>query len=345
MSTKHEEILANIDDRFDKSNGGFTYDVTKAVAVAIEGLSVETESVIDKINVDKMTGNELTRFVYQRTGITRRPSTFANGRVLLTGAPSTVIPIGSLVAANDVFYQSVEGITLDSSGKGYVRVRSQIDGPIGNVPVGAINSFPVTISGVISVTNEQAFTNGYIAESDNELRQRYYDKLQRPGKAGNAYHYEEWAKSVIGVGNVKVYPLWDGPLTVKVLLMNINNELPSTELIANVYNYIESERPFGATVTVASPSTITVNVTVNLTIATDYVLDDVRTVLNRNLNEYIKSLAFVADHVSIAQIGRIILETPGIVDYTALKLNNGTANVVIPDQSVPILGSVTANAI
>ena len=344
MST-HEEILSNIDNKFDKSDGSFTYDITKAVAVAIEGLSVETDSVIEKLNVDNLTGSELTRFVYQRAGITRRPSTFANGMVLLTGAPSTVVPIGSLVAADDVFYSTVEGVTLDGSGRGYVKVQCQIDGQIGNVPVGAINSFPVTISGVMTVTNEQAFTNGYVAESDNELRQRYYDKLQRPGKAGNAFHYEEWAKSVIGVGNVKVYPLWDGALTVKVLLMDINNELPSTELLTNVYNYIESERPFGAIVTVDKPSTVDISIKVNIMIAADYILADVTTMLENNLNAFIKSLAFTADHVSIAQIGRIILETPGVIDYTELTLNNGAANIEIPDGSVPISGGLNANAV
>lgn len=59
-------------------------------------------------------------------------------------------------------------------------------------------------------------------ETDDELRARYYIKIQTPATSGNAYHYRLWSKEVSGVGDAKVYPLWNGNGTVKVLIIDSN---------------------------------------------------------------------------------------------------------------------------
>lgn len=337
----HERMLNGISDTFDKSNGGFVYDVTNSIAIVVDEQSVKSDETLNKLNVDNLAGSELQRFVYQRAGVIWKSATFATTIVKLIGSPNQTVSVGSLVAAEDIFFEITESTSLDENGIRYVQVTCQQSGPIGNVPVGAINTLPVTLDGITSVINENAVTNGYAAESDESLRQRYYDKLQRPGKAGNANHYREWALSVVGVGKVKVYPLWNGPLTIKVLIVDANIELPSEELISAVFNYIESERPFGAIVTVDGASGLTINISVDITIAEGLTVEDVREPLTTKLTMYLKSLVFSVDYVSVAQIGKIILEVDGIIDYTNLTINGGTGNIVIPDGSIPILGTVT----
>ncbi|SCY30229.1 baseplate J/gp47 family protein [Lysinibacillus fusiformis] len=337
----HENMLNTINDTFDKSNGGFTYDVTRSIANVVNGQSEKSNETIDKLNVDNLTGEELTRFVFQRAGITRKEATFATTFVKLFGNANQTVSEKALLAADEIFYETKEASVLNVNGEGYVEVMCQLSGPIGNVPVGAIKSFPVTIAGVTSVINENAVTNGYAAESDEDLRKRYYDKLQRPGKAGNKYHYEEWAKEVIGVGKVKVYPLWDGPLTIKVVIVDANIEIPSEQLINDVLEHIESERPFGAIVTVTGATSLEINVRVDITVQEGLINEDVKIALKANIKRYLKSLAFESEYVSRAQIGKIILETEGIVDYVDLRLNEGTSNIEIPDTNIPTLGTVT----
>ena len=47
------------------------------------------------------------------------------------------------------------------------------------------------------------------------------------------------------------------------------------------------------------------------------------------------------NYVSVAQIGRVVLDTAGVSDYTDLTINDAIDNVVIPDGSVPVIGVVT----
>ena len=205
---------------------------------------------------------------------------------------------------------------------------------------GTINSFPVSIPGLVDVYNPEPFTNGYNAESDDELRERYYEKLQRPAKAGNKYHYEQWAKEVVGVGGVRVVPRWNGPLTVKVVIIDSNGQPASQDLIDDVFNHIEEERPFGADVTVVSAEPVEINLSVNLALADGYIEQQVKDYISENITEYLKFIAFKTNYISYAQIGSIILDTEGVLDYSNLQINGGISNIPIGNEEVAIMGVI-----
>ncbi|MEG0259175.1 MAG: baseplate J/gp47 family protein [Lysinibacillus sp.] len=334
------KMLSEISDTFDKSDGGFTYDVTKSVAVALNDQRNVAATTLDKMDVDNLTDDELERFAYQRAGIERKPATYATTQILLTGSVAAAVNVGDLVAADTVFYEILDDGVLDTNGQLYANVIAQEIGAAGNVPVGAINSFPQTLSGITSVINLAAVTNGYAAELDDDLRQRYYDKLQRPGKAGNGYHYREWALSVVGVGKVKVFPLWDGPLTVKVVIIDSNMEVPSADLLTSVENFINAEGPFGAIVTIAPAEALVIDLSATLILSEGLSVDDVKSAIEAKITTYLKSLVFEADYVSVAQIGRELLSVEGVLDYTNLLLNNDTANILIGTVQMPEIGTV-----
>lgn len=336
----HERMLNEIPNTFDKTEGMWTYDVTKSVAVELGEQEDKTTNIVDKLNVENLEGEELDRFIYPRAGLIRKLATFGTTDVLITGQPGAVVNVGDLVSAGAIFFEVTQQTILDATGKAYVPVRCQISGTVGNVPSGAINSFPISLANITSVTNEQPITNGYVAESDNSYRQRYYDKLQRPGKAGNPYHYREWALSVPGVGKVKVYPRWNGPLTVKVVIVDSNGDLASEELVQKVFNYIETERPFGANVTVVSALGKIINISCDLTISDGYSINDIKQQINNRITEYFKSIAFESDYVSYAKIGSEILTVEGIVDYTNLLLNETTGNIELLSEEIPKIGVI-----
>lgn len=337
----HERMLSNIDDEYDKSDGSFIYDATKPSAIEFENVQKRIAKVQEKTDVEKLKDVELERFVYQRTGIERKQATKATTTVIISGSAGSVIRVGDLVGTDTINFLSLEEKVIGESGFVEVLVECEQYGSIGNVPANSITTFPVTISGLVDVYNPEKVTNGYDAESDNDLRKRYYDKLQRPGKAGNKYHYLEWAKEVVGVGDARVFPRFNGPLTMKVVIIDANKQPASDELVARVYNHISEEMPFGVEdLNVSSATGVPININVDLTIADGFTEEMAINSIKENVTKYLQELAFKQSFVSYAKIGSLIIDSEGVLDYQNLLVNGGTANIPIAEDEVAIVGGV-----
>lgn len=336
----HDRMMFNVDDEFDKTVGSFIWDASMAIAIEASTLQEEVELAESKLDIENLETTELTRFVYTRTGIQRKLATKAITTVVISGVEGLMISKGMLVGTESLNFIILDDAVIPVSGSVTVSAQSESFGAIGNVPANSINRFPVSISGLINVYNPSPVTNGFEEETDEDLIQRYFDKLQRPGKAGNKYHYEEWAKEVVGVGGVKVIPRWAGQLTVKVVVINSNQQVADEELRLRVFNHIEEERPFGADVTVVSATGVPINISVTLTLLPDYLLPSVLQTIRTNLTNYLKSLAFKTDFVSYAKIGSEIIASEGVQDYSNLLVNLGTANIPIGNEEVAIMGGI-----
>ena len=173
---------------------------------------------------------------------------------------------------------------------------------------------------------------------DAELLERLLFKVRQPATSGNKNHYIIWATSVDGVGGVKVLPLWNGNGTVKVIITNAENEIASEDLITKVQNYIDEQRPIGATVTVVSPKPLNIDIALKVTKGSGNI-DGIKNAVN----DFFKTTAFNSEYVSYAQVGKVILEktaTTGVQDYSNLTLNNQTENIVLTDEQLPTVGQV-----
>jgi uncharacterized phage protein gp47/JayE len=175
------------------------------------------------------------------------------------------------------------------------------------------------------------------------LRKRYFEKVQSPSTSGNSSAYKSWAKSVTGVGDARVLPLWNGNGTVKVIIVNSNRRAADSILIGAVVDYVEAERPIGATVTVVSASEVAISVSATLVLQVDYVLADVKTAIENALINHFAEIAFIDSYVSHAKVGNIILGAKGVLDYSGLTLNGSAANIPIADTEIAILGTVTVS--
>lgn len=333
-----QDMLNHISKTEDKSENSFVHDPLSAASIEFFTANRNLEYIGGKLDINNLEGGELDRFVYQRTGIKRIYSTHSVGIVIISGREGTSVRKGDLVGTDTVNFLILEDKVIDKSGQASVFVSSELEGSAGNVPAGSINRFPAAIDGLIDVYNPDPITNGYDEENDEELIKRYFDKLQRPGKAGNKYHYEEWAKEVVGVGGVRVKPRWDGPLTVKVVIIDSNRRPADEDLVAAVEGHIEEERPFGADVTVVSAASVEINVNVKITKSAHYEKNEVETSIKKKIEEYLQSLAFVSDYVSYARIGGLIIESDGVIDYSDLTVNGGTQNVLIDDEQIAVMG-------
>ena len=319
--------------------GSFSRDVINANSVEFENSYAEMSLIIQACFALTSWGDYLTMLASE-FGVDRKEAVASTGTVIVKGNAGTFIPKGSLFAVkNGVQFSTDEAVKINADGTIRVRITCQTAGSAGNVVAHSINTIPLSISGVYSVDNDIAFTNGIDQETDDELRTRYLAYVREPATSGNAYHYKHWALSVAGVGDVRVTPLAYGPGTVKVLIIDPEKNACTAETIQKVKDYIESVRPIGATVTVMTPKYKSINVS-----AIVYPLNEkngYNDQIKKDLTNYFIDQGFNSSTVSVAQIGRIMLNTGLIKDYTDLKVNNGTTNISLTDEELPRLGTLT----
>ncbi|MDP4117577.1 MAG: baseplate J/gp47 family protein [Bacillota bacterium] len=273
-------------------------------------------------------------------GLTRKAATYAMGTVTVSGNVGSVISSGDKVASDTLVFTVAQSKYIDSSGTATVSVSCDTPGKQGNVPIGAISRFPVTIGGLTSVTNPSATTGGFDVENDDELRDRYFEKVSLPATSGSKYHYVMWAKEVEGVGDAKCIPLWNGAGTVKVIIINAEKQAADATLITAVTEHIEAERPIGAAVTVESAQPLTVDVNVSLVLIAGSTVDSAREKIRANITKYLQKNAFAAEYISYAQIGGCILSCEEVLDYSDLLVNGGNENIEVSETEVPVLGVV-----
>lgn len=333
-------LLSDISDEFDKGVGSFFYDVTKPTSEEFETAYARLEEIL-KNGFALTASSEYLDFKAAEQGITRKSGVSSQVVVTITGTPGSVISVGDKVASDSLNFSAIENIEISESGTAEVTVICDTVGTVGNIPTGSINRFPVTLSGIVSVTNNEPATGGFDEETDDELRDRYFEKVSLPATSGSKYHYIQWAKEINGVGDAKCLPLWNGNGTVKVIIINADKGVASDELIDEVKNHIEENRPIGAEVTVESAEPLTIDVSVSLTLAAGASLETAKEKINESITKYLQKNAFSQVYISYAQIGGCILTCDEIADYSDLKLNNDTQNISVSETQVPVLGVVT----
>ena len=194
------------------------------------------------------------------------------------------------------------------------------------------------------MVNEAATVGGIDDETDEALRERLLIRIQTPATSGNAYHYRMWALESPGVGAAKVYPLWNGNGTVKVMVVGDDMQPVDDTIVTACAEYIESVRPIGATVTVVSAVAKEISAEAEVVIDPSTTVAEVQEAFYKALEEYIHEIAFEVYTLSYNKVGYLLMSIPGVVDYTALTVNGGTENVVIDAGEVPVLGEVNVSA-
>ena len=280
-------------------------------------------------------------------GITRKPGTVASVLLTFTGSAGTTIPAGTLCVTQDGLGFAIdEALTLGEDGRGTVTATADAVGTAYNVPAGAIVSMQQAVSGVTSLTNEDAAAGGTDPETDAALFARLDAYKKTPPTSGNDRHYHQWALAVNGVGAASVIRCWDGPGTVKVIIADMALRPVEEELRAEVAAYIETQRPVTAEVTVESAAGVPV--TVSVTVTTDGTVSKLNTEkeLTERLAEYLGEIAFTEGaEVVYNRVLALVMGLSGVTDCADLLVCGGTDNVPLDANEIPMLGTVTVNGI
>ena len=323
-----EDMLDRVTSDVDKREGSVIYDALAPCAYHLAQIYFGLDFWFDLVSGDTAVGEFLDRVITDY-GLTRKPATYAERKIITSGP----VDIGTRWSINGTVYTITEILTTNT----YKATCGQ-SGEIGNTYTGALENID-NVSG-ITATITDIITPGQVEESDENLRARYLLKLQQPATSGNVNHYKQWALEVPGVGDAKVFSLWDGPGTVKVVIVDNNKQPVTASLLESTLDHIEELRPIGAEVTVVSGTGKQINLGAKIILASGYSLQAVISVFTTTVTEYFKSIAFSLPYVSIAKIGTILLSIDGVIDYSDLQLNNASSNIALADVEIPILGSV-----
>lgn len=333
-----EEILSRISTNIDTREGSFTNDMISAIAYEIWNTYQSLDAIIPIAFVDETSGEYIDKRCAEY-GIKRKPGTVASTTLTLSGTDGTLITKGKVFMTEEGLEYLTDDDVIIVEGTAIVDATASGIGEDYNVPEGAIIRQFSNLSGLSSVTSTEA-TGGTNPETDVALVKRLYDHLQKPATSGNAAHYRQWALEVPGCGDAKVFPLWDGPGTVKVVIID-SNKHPATEtLVASVAEHIENVRPIGAIITVVSGVSKIIDLSAKITLAPGYSLQSVTEVYSKALIEHFKGITFTSSYISHAKVGNILLGIEGVIDYSNLLINNSSVNILLANEEAPILGTV-----
>lgn len=289
----------------------------------------------------------------EEDGVPRKGAEYAIQLIQIEGSEGTLIEKDRIVCTaatqdeQSIEFKIEEDVTIDDTGKVIVNATCTVAGAIGNVALGKIKIMAKSMAGIKAISNIEIAKKGVDIEDDEPYRERILDYVRNPGTSGNVNHYRQWALSVAGIGAVKVFPLWNGNGTVKVVIADTQMKSVTQALMDKVKEYIDENNgtgdgmaPIGATLNVTSAVEKEVNINAKIIIAKGYTLEQVQSAFNSNLTEYLRTLAFNLTYVSLAQIGNILLNTVGVIDYSDLKINNITSNLELADEEIAIAGSI-----
>ena len=170
-------------------------------------------------------------------------------------------------------------------------------------------------------------------------------------------YISRWTSVLSNRGGVKVYPVWQGGGTVKVVIIDQGWRSPGETELADLQAQIDPGKrgegygiaPIGHRVTAEGVTEMPCNITLGLTLAEgavrETVLEEIRKRFEAYLEELRKNWAD-STHltVRISYLESRALETDGVVDVFDCRINGGSGNLILGENEVPVLGEIGVTA-
>lgn len=356
--TIHARMLEMAPDGITTIEGDIYWDCTRPAA--------EEKSKLEKIqlqNVLRMAFPQSATGVYleylgEFKGLYKNEATYSNGNIQITGTIGREIEAGSLFGTpstsekQSIQFKVLENVTIDSNSNATLKAQCTTVGTIGNVAANSITILISKIDGIKLVNNAEGFTGGTDIEDEEHFRARVMAADQEEHLSGSDSDYVKWALEVDGVGSAYPIEEWNGPGTVKLLILDKNGQPATQTLIKAVQDYIYPDKlpgqnrggkaPIGAVVTIDTPVTLSINVKAKYTFTSGFDPQTVLSNLKTDISPYLKQIKMngIVNYNAIHGIvSSYILESKGIDDFTNLTINNVAANITLVNQ-VPVMGEV-----
>lgn len=252
----------------------------------------------------------------------------------------------------DLYNYTVTEYLGQSESTNYYRYALQCEttGTAPNDLTGNLTPISDTPRGLEYAAIVECLIEGENEASDSFIEQYYFDYVGNKATDGNVAQYELWCAEYPGIGHYKVFPLWNGPNTVKVSILSASNEVATEELIDAFQTYLDPNSegmgngvaPIGAVVTVTTATTVPINISANVSLKEGYIS---YTSVQPAIEAYLNDISYVSNNVSYIGIAATILGADGIANVTDVLVNGGTDDVSLSDEEIPVLGTLSLTVV
>lgn len=344
----YEVILSRMMDRvtaqypnLDTREGSILFNALAPAAVELAIMYTELDNAINESFVDTASREYILKACEQ---IGMDISSFDASYGVHKGEFDVEIQLGTRWNCDLYNYVVTEAIGLNESTGFYeYRMTCETAGTAPNNQKGTL--IPINDVGKVEHAElTECLIEGENENTDDEMRDAYYAYVNGLVTDGNVAQYKIWCDNYDGVGNYKIFPLWNGANTVKVSILSASNGPASDELIQDFQNYLDPNiegmgngiAPIGAFVTVSTATEVPINVTADVMLSDGYAD---ATIIDDKLRDYLSEIAYKKKIVAYMNIGAEILKTPGVEFVNNLLVNGGTSDVILGDEEIPTLGT------
>lgn len=294
-------------------------------------------------------------------GITRLAAVSASGQVTFarfTPTAQAVVPVGSTVLTADGSQSYT--VDLDTTNAAYsaalggyvlaagvasiiVSVTAVNPGSVANSVIGQVSLINHPISGIDTVTNGAAFTNGVDAESDAAFRARFITYIASLSKATKSAIVNAITSLQQGVTCVPVENLSYAGVAQPgyfFVVVDDGTGYPSGTLLSSAANVIDAVRGFTSTFGVFAPVVVTANISMTITTTAGYDHAATVSIVSAALRSYVNSLT-IGQALTFSRLTQVAYDaSPGVTNVTGVTLNSATADLAATSLQVIKAGTV-----
>lgn len=341
----------------DLREGSFMYTSLAPMALEMETFYREMSMTSDNTFVETASTDYLMKHGDQM-GVEMKEATYGHFK----GDFDVDVSIGSRFNLDEFNYNVISKLSDPTSGHPYYTFELVCE-TSGSKPNGFLGDLtPITF--VANLTYAK-LTEVIIYGEDDEDTEIYRDRIQRHAKNppvnGNVAQYDEWLTDYDGVGAYKIIPCWNGINTVKLVVLDVENQRASEELLEDVQNYFDpptatinddtssgnypqgrgmgnGQAPIGSIVTVDSVTEVPVTVNCKVVLNQGYTTP---VGVQEAVKNYLSSIVFNKTSVAYMPISAEIYNTDSVKDIVSLTI---TVNGTVMDTEVsPFVDSVKLN--
>lgn len=352
-----KRMLDAVSPPIDKREGSVIYDATAPVSIELELMYAALDWFMKNTFGDTAERQFLIERALER-GLTPHEATAAIVEMEVT-PPNVPVGTGTRFSCDGLIYTVQKRTGLDR-----YTLKCETLGTIGNKASG--NLVPVGfLTGLMTAKIRSIIIPAIDDEDTEAFRQRYLKSFETQAYGGNISDYKGKMMSISGVGGVKVYPVWNGGGTVKVVFCTSEFKRPEPAFISKVQGILDpvpfhqqgvGVAPIGHYVTVEGISEKKINVGAKISMKSGFMLDDVKSKIVAMIKTYLGELNQTWGNTQIVAVNEFtndglivrrsklescILDITGVLDVENLTINGSDKNLQLNVNELTVLGELT----